>query len=78
MLAHLRFEVCGDELEPDFLLFVGIDSETDHLPLGAARDYWAKAALAAKDLEIEEAEAFYRESTLVACRRLVERFGRDI
>lgn len=30
-------------------------------------NYWAKDALAAKDLGIEEAEALYGESALVAC-----------
>jgi hypothetical protein len=75
ILARLRCDVGDGDFDPDFLPFVAIDSETDHLPVGTVRDYWDRDALAAKDLEIGEAEAFHREAALVACRRLVERFG---
>jgi hypothetical protein len=68
----------GDgDFDPDFIPFIAIDSETDHLPVGNVRKYWDLDVLAHKDLEIREAEEFHREAALAACRRLVNRFGHD-
>jgi Protein of unknown function (DUF2489) len=72
--------LCGghvdlDESDPDFRTFVGIDSETDDLPIGDTRRHWAADALQKKDAEIAAAEAFYRDAALAACKRLVARFG---
>ena len=66
-----------DERDPDLNTFVGIDSETDDLPIGDVRQYWAPDALARKDLEIARCEAMYRESALEAASHLVARFIRD-
>ena len=44
--------------EADRLLIIGIDSKTDHLPVGEVRKLWAPDALREKDLEIASAEAF--------------------
>jgi hypothetical protein len=56
------------------LPFVVIDSETDHLPMGDVRQRWAPDVLARKDVEIQEAEAFYRDCAFAACERLLARF----
>jgi hypothetical protein len=64
----------GDD---DFLPFVGINSETDHLPVDRERTNWSEEALARKDKEIAEAEAFYKENAFRACRKLIERFKLD-
>ena len=63
----------GDHDE-DFLTFVGIDSETDSLPVDWERRNWSVEALERKDKEIAEAEAFYQNDAFVACRKLIERF----
>ena len=61
--------------DPDFLTFVAIDSETDHLPVGDVRRHWAPDALVIKDKEIRAAEAFYRDLAFAGCERLLARFG---
>jgi len=66
-----------DERDPDLTTFVGIDSETDDLPIGDVRQYWAPDVLAQKDLEIVHCEAIYREPALEAASHLVARFTRD-
>jgi hypothetical protein len=68
-----RFDV-GAEHDPDFLLFVGLDSETDHLPVGESREHWSAEALQAKDAEIARCESFYRTRALEACRRLIQKY----
>ena len=56
------------ELEPRVVLltFTGIDSETDALPIGSVRKEWDQGALKLKDREIEDAERFYRDSSISA------------
>jgi DNA-directed RNA polymerase subunit RPC12/RpoP len=53
------------------LTFVGIDSETDALPIGAERKQWDPEALQRKDREIKDAEQFYRDSAIKAATELV-------
>ena len=77
-LVRLRLEVVEDEFDPDFRIFVVVDSETDHLPLGKVRERWAPDALETKDEEIRRAEAAYRDEVLRSCRALVTRFGRSV
>jgi hypothetical protein len=66
-----------DERDPDLTTFVSIDSETDDLPIGDVRQYWAPDALAQKDSEIARCETIYREPALKAASHLVARFTRD-
>ena len=73
---RLRHEVVADPLDPDFLRFVAIDGDTDHLPVEAAeRARWDPAALAAKDAELAAAEAHWREAAREGCERLIARFA---
>jgi hypothetical protein len=76
-IASLRHGAGIGNGDPDVLLFVGVDSETDHLPIGAGREHWAADALAAKDAEIARAEAFYRKRVLEVCPRLVARYAQE-
>lgn len=62
--------VLGLDNHPDFIIFKGIDSQEDHLPVGPERVYWNKEALAKKDLEVAEAEKFHRDLTFKACESL--------
>ena len=74
-MAQLFVELGLDATDPDAADFYLIDSETDQLPLGAERQYWAADALQVKDEEIARAEAWARAFGLETCRRLVQRFG---
>ena len=75
LLASLSHRVGLGEFDADFLPFVGIDSETSHLPIGEVRRHWAADALATKDSELAAAEAFYRQRACETCSRLVARFA---
>jgi hypothetical protein len=76
-LSSLRAQVRSLDHDPDFFPFVGIDSETDHLPIGEKyRQLWASEALAREDLKIKAAEEYRREEAFTACRRLLEHFGK--
>ena len=56
--------------ENDRKLIIGIESETDHLPVGEVRKLWAASALQEKDAEIVRAEAFWKTEFLEACERI--------
>ena len=43
-LARLRFSAAEDDSDADFLTFVAIESETDHLPIGDERRLFAAIA----------------------------------
>jgi hypothetical protein len=73
-LVRLRHDLAIDSLDPDFLPFVAIDSETDDLPVGAERQDWAENALAEKDQLIAQAEKAYRQAGFAACRVILQRF----
>jgi hypothetical protein len=63
-----------DDHDEDFITFVAVDSETDHLPINIERKNWDAEALKRKDVEIAAAEALYKDSVTEACRKLIERF----
>jgi len=60
--------------DEDFIPFVAIDSETDHLPVDLERHNWSTEALERKDQEIAKAEQWAKELAFPACRKLIERF----
>ncbi|MBV8659735.1 MAG: DUF2489 domain-containing protein [Burkholderiales bacterium] len=74
-LDALRHNAYVTEDDQDFLVFVAITSETDHLPLGAARVRWSAEALTKHQPEIESATAWARQIGIRACESLVQRFG---
>lgn len=74
-LAALRHRVGVADDDSDFLVCVAIDSETDELPLGPVREYWAADALAKKDKEIAEAEVWAMGVGEAAFRNIARRFG---
>ena len=67
-----------DKHDEDFLPFVAIDSETDHLPAESVRPLCASAWLNRCDLELEEVERVHGSSIRAACERLVGRYGSSI
>ena len=58
--------------EDDRKLIIGIDSETDHLPVGKVREHWAADALEAKDVEITIAEERWKARFRNVCKRIAE------
>ena len=67
-LAHT--DAVADMKDRKFI--IGIESETDHLPVGEVRKLWASFALKEKDVEIARAEELYRADFLETCRRIVQ------
>ena len=67
----------GADRDPDFLFFIGVDSESDDLPIGEIRKHWNPDALLDKDAELAAYEARVRERALTACRSLIEKYGHD-
>lgn len=60
--------------DPDFTFFCGLDSLSDHLPIGEVRRLWDPDALREKDSEIAKFESHYREQALEICRRLIQKY----
>jgi hypothetical protein len=54
-------------------LFIGIASETDHLPIGTVRELWHPDFLPEKDREIARCEELWREAARAACERILLR-----
>lgn len=75
-LEHELFqrEVGRFQYEEDFIPFVAINSETDHLPVDYERANWGVEGLRRKDEEIAKAEAFYKADAFEARRKLIARF----
>lgn len=55
-----------------FLPFVGVDSETDHVPLGDVRARWSSNALAREDLERARYEQESRPFVVEASEKLLQ------
>ncbi|OGH71194.1 MAG: hypothetical protein A2921_03080 [Candidatus Magasanikbacteria bacterium RIFCSPLOWO2_01_FULL_43_20b] len=62
------------ENNKSLLFFVGVASETDHLPFGDVRKKWSHDALAEKDKEIKTTEDYYMNNAKIACRELIKLF----
>jgi hypothetical protein len=73
-LSRSRFEADA-ETDPDLGVFVAIDSETNHLPVGTDRREWAPDALEAKDREIREYEQASRDDAYRAARSLLKKYS---
>ena len=71
----MRSEVEVPDDDPDFSVFVLIDSETDSLPVGDVRRLWSQSALVALDPQLNRARDWAMTTGGEALRRLVSRFG---
>jgi hypothetical protein len=63
------------QLDADIVPFIGIDSETDALPIGDERQHWAPDALIRLQPAIDRAEKWAKTIGTTACERLIDRFG---
>ena len=74
VIVRLQSEIGAGRLDEDFVPFVAVDSETDSLPIGSARELWDSKALLSQDAEINKAEAIYSKTIRDACKKLIVRF----
>jgi hypothetical protein len=75
-LSILSHDIVKDSrVDPDFDVFVGLDSETLDLPIGKDRDRWDQIALVEQDAKVREMEARWRSDVEIACRNLIRRFA---
>ena len=63
------------EDDPDFDAFIVVYSESDHLPVGAARRNWAEDTLLRLQPEIEASEARAAAVATTAAENLARRYG---
>ena len=61
--------------DQELLGFLGIDSQTDHLAVGAMLEEWHPSAREAKRLEVEDFERSFRDEALKAAVVLIQRYG---
>lgn len=73
-LVSLGSALCGEHDE-DFIPFLAVDSETDHLPVDGERRNWSIESLERKDKEISDYEASARSEVFESCRKLISTFG---
>ncbi|GGA29530.1 hypothetical protein GCM10010981_18090 [Dyella nitratireducens] len=75
-VVYLRSRVGGvADFDDDFRAFVGINSETDHLPTWATRHLWAEHAIKALEPEIARLEARAADLARGSCEALLIRFA---
>lgn len=74
LLWKLSYRVRA-EWDPDFVMFRGIYSESDALPVGPERQRWAAEALKREDAKIASFEAHWRPKAIAAALNLVKKYG---
>lgn len=73
-IATLRLELSSNEgvyNHEVFTLFRGVDSETDHLPLGESRKHYDENYLQQLDEEMRECTKYYEKDVFDACIQLI-------
>lgn len=73
-LKDLHYQMFQN-VDDDFHIFIGIESETDHLPVGDERQYWDVTVLSEKDKEIAEYEDKVIKVVVESCKKLIDRFA---
>jgi hypothetical protein len=75
-LARLAHGLVADwRVDPDFVVFGALDSDSDRFPVGDVRRLWEPSALAALDIERAQMEERARPDVMAACRSVLARFG---
>jgi hypothetical protein len=52
-------------------ILVGIDSETDALPIGRVRDMWHPSTAAVEDTKVKHAEEIYHKDVAAVCNEVL-------
>src|SRR6266516_1936550 len=73
-IHSLRQRLDVPEQDEDFEAFSLVVSETDTLPIGSQRQFWAEDALARKEPEMAHAREWALSVVEHACCNLIERF----
>lgn len=66
------------EEKPIFSIFIGIDSETDHYPIGEVRQRCSKEYLERADRELKEYLEEVKEPLFKACEEIIDYYQQDI
>tara|TARA_R110002096_G_scaffold24886_1_gene78368 strand:+ start:364 stop:711 length:348 start_codon:yes stop_codon:yes gene_type:complete len=66
----------GLESDSTFLAITGVDSESDHFPIGRVRNEWAVEALAREDALRDAFEASVRGYFLKDCEKIIRMLDR--
>ena len=74
-IAGLRGQIEIDLHDDDIMAFVLVESETDHLPIGAEAQNWSDEALARKEPDLRRAREWAMNNVRAECANLVSRFG---
>ena len=61
--------------DPSLLVLVGVESETDHFPLGEVRSHWDPSALAQQDRQRAEYLQRVEKDVLDACRAIIVKYS---
>jgi hypothetical protein len=76
--ASHRFMELAAELDTlddeDFSYFIGLDSQSDGFPVGAAREQWNAKALEREDGERNKYEESVYEDAVARCRSLIAKY----
>ncbi len=75
-IASFRWHLDEKETE-DFLLFVGISSETDHYPSPESRHLYSDSFLDREDKAINELIAEIKSDVIDACDVLIDKYQDD-
>lgn len=73
-LNSIRHQVSDQEFDDDFMLFVEIDSDTDHLPSLDMRANCSVSWLMKSDQEVLKLKELYNKQLKAACNKLILRF----
>jgi hypothetical protein len=74
-IVGLRHRVGLAEDDEDFNCIIGIESETDTLPVGSVREHWVPRILTRKGAEIREAEKWALRVGATAFESIWRRWG---
>lgn len=72
-LVTLRLRLKAED-DPDFLVFVAIDYQSDHFPLGDVRRRWSSVALALQDACRNRFEEGCKQDAKTACHNLISKY----
>ncbi|MGE5672914.1 MAG: DUF4926 domain-containing protein [Mycobacterium leprae] len=69
----------SDDAEFKLLVaFIGLESQTDHLPLGAERQFWAPEALKRADAEMARYDTSVGADLRAACQHLMDELAPSV
>lgn len=74
-LATLRFHASASGSDEDFMPFVAVDSEANHLPSQSALAYCSNEWLVKSEAEMKEVIELHGSAIFAACDKLIQRFS---